>query len=249
MRATAAWAAASGAVVAGIAPALRVLLGPADGNGYSPTLFRPRLLPMPSIRRRSFIGFALRVGALLGFGRALPVSAAGGIIATDAAAPFDATLLGALGAAVLPSELGEQGRAAALRRFSAWITGYMPGAEVNHPYPAAPVTHLPASPLPAWQKQLRELDDAAHAQSPGGFAALGVPERQALIAQSLAGIKGPDLPLPIDAPHVALGLMTHFFQSPQGTDLCYRAAIGKAMCRPLEDLPHAPRALRPEDLA
>ena len=26
-------------------------------------------------------------------------------------------------------------------------------------------------------------------------------------------------------------------------------AIGKAMCRPLEDLPHAPRALRPEDLA
>ena len=204
---------------------------------------------MPSFRRRSFIGFALRVGALLGFGRALPASAAGSVIATDAAAPFDDALLDALGAAVLPSELGEQGRAAALRRFSAWITGYVPGAELNHPYPAAPVTHLPASPLPAWQQQLRELDAAARAQSPGGFAALDLPARQALIAQWLAGIKGPDLPPPIDAPHVALGLMTHFFQSPQGTDLCYRAAIGKAMCRPLDDVHIAPRALRPEDLA
>jgi hypothetical protein len=204
---------------------------------------------MPSFPRRSFIGFALRLGAMLGLSRALPVSAAGNLIATDAAAPFDAALLDALGAAVLPSELGEQGRAAALRRFSVWITGYVPGAELNHPYPAAPVSHLPASPLATWQQQLRELDAAARAQSPGGFAAMDLPARQALIAQSLAGIKGPDLPLPIDAPHVALGLMTHFFQSPQGTDLCYRAAVGKAMCRPLEDLPHAPRVLRPEDLA
>lgn len=204
---------------------------------------------MPSFPRRSFIGFALRLGALLGLGRALPAPAAGSLIATDAAVPFDAALLEALGAAVLPSELGEQGRAAALRRFSAWITGYVPGAELNHPYPAAPVSHLPESPLAAWRKQLRELDMAARAQSPGGFAAMDLPARQTLIAQSLAGIKGSDLPLPIDAPHVALGLMTHFFQSPQGTDLCYRAAIGKAMCRPLEDLPHAPRALRAEDLA
>ena len=204
---------------------------------------------MPSFRRRSFIVFALRVGAMLGLSRTVPVSAAGNIIATDAASPFDAALLDALGAAVLPSELGDQGRAAALRRFSAWITGYVPGAELNHPYPAAPVTQLPASPLPAWQQQLRELDAAARAQSPGGFAGLDLPARQALIAQSLAGIKGPDLPLPIDAPHVALGLMTHFFQSPQGTDLCYRAAIGKAMCRPLDDVHIAPRALQPEDLA
>lgn len=204
---------------------------------------------MPSFPRRSFIGFALRLGAMLGLSRALPVSAAGSLIATDVAAPFDATLLQALGAAVLPSELGEQGRAAALRRFSAWITGYVPAAELNHPYPAAPVSHLPASPLAAWQQQLRELDAVARAQSPGGFAAMDLPARQALIAQSLSGIRGPDLPLPIDAPHIALGLMTHFFQSPQGTDLCYRAAIGKAMCRPLEDLPNAPRALRPEDLA
>jgi hypothetical protein len=186
---------------------------------------------------------------MLGLARALPVSAAGSVIATDASAPINAALLDALGAAELPSELGEQGRAAALRRFSVWITGYVPGAELNHPYPAAPVSHLPASPLATWQQQLRELDAAARAQSPGGFAAMDLPARQALIAQSLAGIKGPDLPLPIDAPHVALGLMTHFFQSPQGTDLCYRAAIGKAMCRPLDDVHIAPRALQPEDLA
>jgi len=204
---------------------------------------------MPSFPRRSFIGFALRLGAMLGLSRVLPASAAGGIIATDATAPFDAALLDALGAAVLPSELGEQGRAAALRRFSAWITGYAPGAELNHPYPAAPVSQLPASPLAAWQGQLQALDAAARAQAPGGFATLDVPARQALLAQAFETVKGPDLPLPIDAPHVALALMTHFFQSPQGTDLCYRAAIGKAMCRPLEDLPHAPRALRPEDLA
>ena len=203
---------------------------------------------MPSFRRRSFVVFALRVGAILGFGRALPVSAAGSVIATDAAASLNAALLDALGAAVLPSELGEQGRAAALRRFSAWLVGYVPGAEVNHPYPAATVTHLPASPLAAWREQLLALDTAARTKVPGGFAALDLPARQALVAAALEGTKGPDLPLPADAPHVALGLMAHFFQSPQGTDLCYRAAIGKAMCRPLEDLPHAPRALRPEDL-
>lgn len=204
---------------------------------------------MPSIARRSFIGFAARIAALLGLGRALPVAAAGNIIATDAQTPFDAALLEALGAAVLPSELGEQGRAAALRRFGTWIAGYAPGAEINHPYPAAPVTRLPASPLPAWREQLHALDAAARTQSAGGFAALDVPARQALIAKALDGTKGPDLPLPADAPHVALGLMAHFFQSPQGTDLCYGVAIGKAMCRPLEELPNAPRALRPEDLA
>ena len=43
--------------------------------------------PMPSFPRRSFIGFALRLGAMLGLSRVLPASAAGGIIATDATAP------------------------------------------------------------------------------------------------------------------------------------------------------------------
>ena len=74
---------------------------------------------MPSFRRRSFVVFALRVGAMLGLARALPVSAAGSVIATDAASPFDAALLDALGAAVLPSELGEQGRAALLAQVEA----------------------------------------------------------------------------------------------------------------------------------
>ena len=206
---------------------------------------------MPHFGRRSLLVLAARIAAALGFARVAvaPAFAAAELIVRDGHEPFPLLLLDALGAVVLPSELGEAGRTAALRRFLEWVSGYLSGAELNHAYPAAPIARLPESPLPAWQRQLGALDAAARRDTPGGFAALELPARQALLAAQLADVSGAELPLPAIAPHIGLALMAHFFQSPQGTDLAYRAAIGRMRCRPLDEVVQAPRALRAEDLA
>ena len=205
---------------------------------------------MSPITRRLLLRLMARLSAALGAARLVPLpAAADALIAREAASPLEPRLLDALAEAVLPVELGAAGRAAAVRRFHEWVAGYRAGAELNHAYPAAPVTRLPASPAGRWQGQLDALDAQARRQGTGGLASLDIGQRQQLVAQALSGFDGAGLPLPADAPHVALALMAHFFHSPQGWDLCYRAAIGRTRCRPLAEAPRAPRALRPEDLA
>jgi hypothetical protein len=144
---------------------------------------------------------------------------------------------------LLPAELGASGVEAALQRFVAWVQGYRAGAELNHAYPAAAVVRLPELPLRAWQQQLAALDTAARTEAPGGFVALGRAARQSLIATALAESPGAALPPPAEAAHLATALLAHFYQSPQATDLCYRAAIGRLQCRPLDGaVPRPPRA-------
>ena len=62
-------------------------------------------------------------------------------------------------------------------------------------------------------------------------------------------VKGERLPSVASAPHIALGLLAHFYDSSDATDLCYRARIGRNKCRPLAQngrkplpLADAPRA-------
>ena len=60
----------------------------------------------------------------------------------SAAAPrtLDASLLGALGDALLPESLGAAGRAQAVRVFREWIAGYAPVSEEMHGYGHAEIT-------------------------------------------------------------------------------------------------------------
>jgi hypothetical protein len=46
------------------------------------------------------------------------------------------------------------------------------------------------------------------------------------------------------APHIAVGLLAHFYSSAAAQDLCYRARIGKGTCRPLAESPRRPLPLK-----
>jgi len=77
------------------------------------------------------------------------------------------------------------------------------------------------------------------------LGAAAAPPPKDLVRAALSGISPGGLP-PIDrAPHIALGLLAHFYSSSAAHDLCYRARIGKETCRPLAEAPRRPLPLAP----
>ena len=152
---------------------------------------------------------------------------------SSAAVQPNGTLLAALGAAVLPAELGAEGTRRAVADFQRWMDGYRPGAEANHGYGTGAIQQLPSDPRPRWRTQLAALDaDArrAHGQS---FTQVTLANRQALVRAALTGERGESLPSPVTARHVAVAMLAHFYDSTTATDLCYEARIGRQQCRPL----------------
>lgn len=206
---------------------------------------------MPRLSRRSFVAWSSALAAALGLrGRVAEAATSSGPAndvdlrnATLPAPPLDEAMVAALAAAVLPSELGEAGATGAARRFTRWLAGYRARAEVLHPYGSPDITRLPPSPAAAWQRQLSALDVAARRAHGAGLSSLGVQQRQALVRAALVGTKLSRMPDPLAAPHVAVALMSHFFASSEGTDLCYRAQIRKGECRPLATASREPLPL------
>jgi hypothetical protein len=154
----------------------------------------------------------------------------------------NATLLGALGDAVLPAELGAEGVTRAVDAFQRWMDGYRPGAEANHGYGTGRIERLAADPRPRWTAQLTALDADAR-RGGASFIALSRERRQAAVRAALAGERGESLPSPLAARHVALALLAHFYESPAATDLCYESEIGRQQCRPLAAQARQPVAL------
>src|SRR5687768_4550616 len=152
----------------------------------------------------------------------------------------NATVLAALGATVLPGELGAEGTRRAVDDFQRWMAGYQPGAEANHGYGTGTIQRLPADPRPRWRTQLAALDADARRAHGRSFAALTVANRQALVKTALAGERGESLPTPATARHVAVAILAHFYDSSAATDLCYEARIGRQQCRPLTAAPQQP---------
>jgi len=154
----------------------------------------------------------------------------------------NATLLDALGDAVLPAALGADGVARAIAEFQRWMDGYQPGAEANHGYGTGRIEQLPADPRPRWRSQLAALDTDAR-RNGASFSALPRERRQALVRAALQHESRDALPNPLLARHVALALLAHFYDSPAATDLCYDAQIGRQQCRPLSAQRQQPVAL------
>ncbi len=154
----------------------------------------------------------------------------------------NATLLDALGDAVLPAALGADGVARAIAEFQRWMDGYEPGAEANHGYGTGRIEQLPADPRPRWRSQLTALDTDAR-RNGASFSALPRERRQALVRAALQNERGDALPNPLLARHVALALLAHFYDSSAATDLCYDAQIGRQQCRPLSAQRQQPVAL------
>lgn len=142
--------------------------------------------------------------------------------------------LDALGAAVLPAELGSAQVGQVVAGFRRWIDGYRENAELNHGYGNSRLRFSGPTPATRWTKQLDDLDAAARSAHGSSFAALTVVQRQEIIRPLIAAERG--IPGTPDAgAHVVLALLGFFYGSPLATDLCYEAAIGKSTCRPLGD--------------
>jgi hypothetical protein len=185
---------------------------------------------MARLARRTFLGWLGALAAAIGArrGRAAPSH-------RDAGQPpsLAAGSLLALAQAVLPAELGPDGTAKAAREFSRWISEYRPGAELLHPYGSGEVTFAAASPLPTWRRQLTALETEARERFGKPWQSLGIPDRQALVRAALEGQRLGGMPVPLRAPHVAVALMSHWYDSAGATDLCYGVQIGVNQCRPL----------------
>ena len=186
---------------------------------------------MSEITRRGF------VGALV----ALP---AGTVVLGDLFIETDdRALLQALATTVLPAELGAAGMRRMTEGFERWVSNYRPGAEENHGYGTGRLERLPPDPWPRWRVQLQELDAHSRQQHRLGFEAASAAQREQLVTAVLDELKAERIPSPLSAPHIALGLLSWFVGTPEATDLCYHARIGKETCRPLAETAKEPSRL------
>lgn len=174
--------------------------------------------------RRTFLGWLAALAAVPRVARAA--------VLKHRAVPAQ-TMVRALGEAVLPNELGKARMQIASDAFWRWMNGYRAGAELLHPYGSPKIEYAPESPVPAWEQQLVALDRAARATHGAGFATVRASQRQELVRSALADVKNARLDDVGGSPHIALGLLAHFYSSSEATDLAYRAQIGRNKCRPI----------------
>ena len=176
---------------------------------------------------------------LLGLAALLPLPFVARRLHAAAVAALDPARLRALGAAVLPAELGTAGVERTVAGFERWLAGYREGVELLHDYGTTDIRLTGPSPALRWAGQLNGLGR--------NFTALGRTARQAAVRTALesAGTRWAALP-PVDrAPHLALGLLSFYYTSPEAADLCYEAAIGRNACRPLAESSRKPLPLAP----
>lgn len=160
-----------------------------------------------------------------------PATVLGRRRAHAAAQDLDQNVLEAVGATVLPAELGAAGVGPVVRGFGRWLAGYRGGAELLHGYGTADIHRTAPSPAPRWKAQLAALDREARRRFGQPFSRLGPGDRRALVVPAFDGVK--TIPAPAAAPHVAVGLLAWWAVSPAARDLAYGAAINQYGCRPL----------------
>ena len=190
-----------------------------------------------SLSRRSFVVWlsaALPVAIIARRAHALSVDA----ISHE---PAPGRTLAALGAVVLPAELGAAGVARTVSAFQRWIAGYREHAELVHGYGTSRIRYTGPTPATRWASQLDALDARARASKAAStFADLSASQRETLVREALAGERIDRMPSALDANHVALALLAFFYDSPEATDLCYEAQISPQSCRPLSRSPLEP---------
>lgn len=156
--------------------------------------------------------------------------------------PLPAETLRAVAEAVLPDELGSDGRERAVRAFERWSEALEPIAELSHPYLVPEIRYSGPDPRPAWTAQLEGLEKECGSRHGVSLSDLDMSGRRELLARPLADAR-PDLGAPQNADHVAQALMAHFFGSAIATDICYGRAIRRELCRSIEGAEDEPAPL------
>jgi len=145
-------------------------------------------------------------------------------------------VLRSLAAVLLPSEIGTAGIAKVADDFERWVREYSPGAEMDHGYGNTRLRNKPASPAPAYVKQLADLRDSLT----GGDAQ----SRRKAVEAVLDSARVNDIPRTPGGQHVAADLLAFYFRGSDANDLCYRAAIGRDLCRSLAGSDNPPPPLK-----
>ncbi|MCY3599706.1 MAG: twin-arginine translocation signal domain-containing protein [Gemmatimonadetes bacterium] len=202
--------------------------------------------------RRTFLKQSAATVAAVSLAGCAPEAAGGRAAETDGDAlsrtegttpvPLPAETLRAVAEAVLPDELGEDGRERAVRAFERWSDALEPVAELSHPYLVPEIRYSGPDPRPGWVAQLEGLEKECGSRHGMSLSDLEVPGRRELLARPLADAE-PGLGAPQSADHVALALMAHFFGSAIATDLCYGRAIRRELCRSIEGAEDEPALL------
>ena len=151
--------------------------------------------------------------------------------------------LRAVGATVLPASIGAGKVTATVDRFIEWTRDYQEGVPTSHGYGHPRLERTAASPAPDYVAQLAALDAAARARG-GAFGSLDLEARRALLNDALTAANVRTLPGRPTGQHVASDLMGFYFRSSEATDVCYQAAIGRQMCRPIQITTRKPAELK-----
>jgi hypothetical protein len=204
---------------------------------------------MPSFSRRTFLswlgGVATAAGLAPRGAAQTPAEGHHDLDESRQGPTLDAAVVTQLGEVVLPaSELGRAGVARVSRAFTQWVAGHRRGAELVHPYGSATIRYTGESPASRWRDQLVALQSAARARHARGFTDLTIAQRRALVTAALAAERTDRMPNALAANHVAIALVAFFYETPEATDLCYAARIGRNQCRPLIHSARAPLPLR-----
>jgi hypothetical protein len=186
--------------------------------------------------RRELIRWMLSVTA------ALPVGRIALRAQSNAFSAADLTTLEALADSVLPGELGRAGSKAITQAFIKWLAEYRSGADMGHGYGVLRARVTPTISVETYRTQLGALDQRAR-RGGGSFQSLSVPARQALVQQALDEASVRDLPQIPDGQHIVSDVMAFYFRSTQANDLCYRASIGREVCRGLSGSSRKPETL------
>ncbi len=154
--------------------------------------------------------------------------------------------LRALAEVTLPTgALGAEGTESAVRDFEAWIDGFEAAAELDHPYLTGELRYGPPHPGPRWAAELEAMDLESERRSGVPFTGLTQEQRGGIVGDVIRGERSASLPRnPALADHVAVGLLAWFYSTSRANDLCYRAEVGRHLCRGTASLAEEPAATR-----
>ena len=153
----------------------------------------------------------------------------------------DPATLDALALTLLPSKLGCAAIMREAAAFRDWATKYKENAELVHGYGTSRLRSTRPTPLTRWTSQLDQLDADAQRLRQRRFRDLSATDRDQVVRDALKNERLDRMPPVVDANHVAVALLAHFYESPGAADLCYEAQIGRQTCRPLAAQASKPR--------
>lgn len=160
----------------------------------------------------------------------------------DGLGASDAPLLRELSTVVLPASIGSARSDQIVERFVEWTRNYKAGADAGYGYGFPHPQVLPPNPATHYPDQLRQLETAAGAKG-SSYAKLDAAGQRDIVAAALEKAQIDRIPSRPNGKHIAADLLAFFYNSADGQDFLYKAAIKRDDCRGLSTSAERPASL------